>query len=155
MILHSNGPSCGKSKRTSEELLALGYTATDVRRYQLGFPIWRALSLTVQTHFPGLLYIFTRDHTSVFVDARTPAEFAAGTIPGAVNVQTGEAVAANDDGRLPFRDKSTRVVVFGNTAHQANCRRRRNRQARLPGQQLLRRHPRATYSPLASSITRR
>ena len=36
-----------------------------------------------------------------------------------MNVQKGEAVAANDDGRLPFRDKSTRVVVFGNTADQA------------------------------------
>ena len=119
MILYCNGPSCGKSKRTSEELLALGYSAADVSRYQLGLPVWRALSLTVQTNMPGLLYIFNRDHTSVFVDARTPAEFAEGTIPGAVNVQKGEAVAANDDGRLPFRDKSTRVVVFGNTAGQA------------------------------------
>lgn len=117
MILYCNGPSCGKSKRTSEELLKLGYT--HVRRYQLGLPVWRALSQTVQTDMGGLLYIFTRDHTSVFVDARTPAEFAAGTIPGAVNIQAGEAVAANDDGRLPFRDKSTRVVVFGNTAAQA------------------------------------
>jgi rhodanese-related sulfurtransferase len=117
MILYCNGPSCGKSKRTSEELFKLGYT--NVKRYQLGLPVWRALSLTVQTDLPGLLYIFTRDHTSVFVDARTPAEFASGTIPGAVNVQAGEAVAANDDGRLPFRDKSTRVVVFGNTAQQA------------------------------------
>ena len=119
MILYCNGPSCGKSKRTSEELLALGYTAADVSRYQLGIPVWRALSLTVQTDLPGLLYIFSRDRTAVFVDARTPAEFAAGTIPGAVNVQKGEAVAANDDGRLPFRDKSTRVVVFGNDAQQA------------------------------------
>jgi rhodanese-related sulfurtransferase len=117
MILYCNGPSCGKSKRTSEELFKLGYT--NVKRYQLGIPVWRALSLTVQTDMPGLLYIFTRDHTSVFVDARTPAEFAFGTIPGAVNVQAGEAVAANDDGRLPFRDKSTRVVVFGNTSQQA------------------------------------
>ena len=55
----------------------------------------------------------------IVLDCRTPAEFAAGTIPGAVNIQAGEAVAANDDGRLPFRDKSTRVVVFGNTAAQA------------------------------------
>jgi rhodanese-related sulfurtransferase len=119
MILYCNGPSCGKGKRTSEELLALGYIAADVSRYQLGIPVWRALGLTVQTDLPGLLYILTRDRTSVFVDARTPAEFAAGTIPGAVNVQKGEALAANDDGRLPFRDKSTRVVVFGNDAQQA------------------------------------
>jgi rhodanese-related sulfurtransferase len=43
----------------------------------------------------------------------------AASIPGAVNVQKGEAVAANDDGRLPLQDKGTRVVVFGTTAQQA------------------------------------
>jgi rhodanese-related sulfurtransferase len=117
MILYCNGPSCGKSKRTSEQLVALGYT--NVRRYQLGLPVWRALSLTVQTDLPGLQYIFTRDHTSVFVDARTPDEFAAATMPGAVNVQPGEAVVANEDGRLPFRDKAARIVVFGSTTQQA------------------------------------
>jgi rhodanese-related sulfurtransferase len=117
MILYCNGPSCGKSKRTSEQLVALGYT--NVRRYQLGLPMWRALSLTVQTDLPGLAYMYQRDHTTVFVDARTPSEFHAGSMPGAVNVQAGEATAANDDGRLPFRDKGARVVVFGNTASQA------------------------------------
>jgi len=40
-------------------------------------------------------------------------------MPGAVSVQKGEATAANDDGRLPFTDKGTRVVVFGATAQQA------------------------------------
>ena len=117
MILYCNGPSCGKSKRTSESLVALGYTK--VRRYQLGMPVWRALSQTVQTDMPGFDYIIRGDHTAVFVDARTPAEFMTATIPGAVNVQKGEATAANDDGRLPLQDKGTRVVVFGNTIEQA------------------------------------
>ena len=117
MILYCNGPSCGKSKRTSESLVALGYT--HVRRYQLGMPVWRALSQTVQTDMPGADYIFRGDRTAVWVDARTPAEFTAGSVPGAVNVQKGEATAANDDGRLPLQDKGTRVVVFANTAAQA------------------------------------
>jgi rhodanese-related sulfurtransferase len=117
MILYCNGPSCGKSKRTSESLVALGYTR--VRRYQLGMPVWRALSQTVQTDMLGFDYIIRGDHTAVFVDARTPAEFSTASIPGAVNVQKGEAVAANDDGRLPLQDKGTRVVVFGNTLDQA------------------------------------
>ena len=117
MILYCNGPSCGKSKRTSESLVALGYT--HVRRYQLGMPVWRALSQTVQTDMPGVQYIYAGDRTAVWVDARTPAEFTAGSIPGAVNVQAGEAVAANDDGRLPLQDKGTRVVVFGTTVQQA------------------------------------
>jgi rhodanese-related sulfurtransferase len=117
MILYCNGPSCGKSKRTSESLVALGYT--NVRRYQLGMPVWRALSQTVQTDMLGFDYIVRGDHTAVLVDARTPAEFSTATIPGAVNVQKGEATAANDDGRLPLQDKGTRVVVFGNTLEQA------------------------------------
>src|SRR5262245_42238586 len=117
MILYCNGPSCGKSKRTSESLVALGYT--HVRRYQLGMPVWRALSQTVQTDMLGFDYIIRGDHTAVFVDARTPAEFSTTTIPGAVNVQKGEATAANDDGRLPLQDKGTRVVVFGTTVAQA------------------------------------
>jgi rhodanese-related sulfurtransferase len=117
MILYCNGPSCGKSKRTSEELVAAGYT--NVQRYQLGMPVWRALSQTVQTDMPGVLYIYNGDRTSVWVDARTPAEFETGSVPGAVNVQKGEATAANDDGRLPFQDKGTRIVVFGATAQQA------------------------------------
>ena len=117
MILYCNGPSCGKSKRTSEDLVKLGYG--HIRRYQLGMPVWRALSQTVQTDIGGLHYMFTRDGTAVFVDARTPAEFSAASMPHAVNIQAGEATAANDDGRLPFRDKGTRIVVFGNTAQQA------------------------------------
>jgi rhodanese-related sulfurtransferase len=117
MVLYCNGPSCGKSKRTSEQLVALGYT--NVRRYQLGLPVWRALSQTVQTDMAGLAYVYAGDKTSVFVDARSRAEFATATIPGAVSVQAGEATAANDDGRLPFQDKGTRIVVFANSPEQA------------------------------------
>src|ERR1700752_48522 len=70
MILYCNGPWCGKSKRTSEQLVALGYTR--VRRYQLGISVWRALSHTVQTDLPGFEYIYRGDRTAVVVDARTP-----------------------------------------------------------------------------------
>jgi len=97
--------------------VAMGYT--HVRRYQLGLPVWRAFSETVQTDMPGVLYIHGGDRTAVWVDARTRSEFLAASIPGAVNVQKGEAVVANDDGRLPLQDKGTRVVVFGTTAEQA------------------------------------
>jgi rhodanese-related sulfurtransferase len=117
MVLYCNGPSCGKSKRTSEQLVALGYK--NVRRYQLGMPVWRALSQTVQTDMAGANYIYRGDRTAVWVDARTPVEHAVETVTGAVNIQKGEATAANDDGRLPFNDKGTRVVVFGNAADQA------------------------------------
>jgi len=66
-----------------------------------------------------LSYIVRGDYTAVFVDARTPEEFKSKTVHCAVNVQAGEAVAANDDGRLPKWDKGTRVVVFANSAADA------------------------------------
>ena len=116
-ILYCNGPYCGKSKRLSEQLVKLGYTK--VKRYQLGLPVWRALGNTVQTDLEGFRYVITKDKTAVFVDARTAPEFAKETIPGAVNIRPGEAEKANEDGRLPYRDKGTRVIVFATSAGEA------------------------------------
>lgn len=116
-VLYCNGPYCGKSKRLAEQLVKLGYTG--VRRYQLGLPVWRALGNTVQTDIEGLRYVIAKDKTAVFVDARTAPEFAKKSIPGAVNIRPGEAEKANEDGRLPYHDKGTRVIVFANSAAEA------------------------------------
>jgi len=116
-ILYCNGPYCGKSKRLSEQLVKLGYSR--IRRYQLGLPVWRALGNTVQTDLEGFRYFITKDRTAVFVDARTGAEFAKGTVPGAVNIRPAEAEKANEDGRLPYRDKGTRIIVFANSPDDA------------------------------------
>ena len=116
VTLYCNGPYCGKSKRTAEELANLGYK--NIRRYQLGMPVWRALGNTVETSLEGMRYIIQADYTAIFVDARSPEEFAS-TLPGARNIRAGEATAANDDGRLPLWDKGTRIVVFGSSAQQA------------------------------------
>lgn len=117
MVLYCNGPFCGKSKRLSEQLVELGYM--NVRRYQLGLPVWRALGNSVKTDLEGFKYVFQGDKTAVYVDARSPSEFAKGSVPGAVNIQTGEAEKANEDGRLPYEDKGTRVIVFADTAEAA------------------------------------
>ena len=112
IVLYCNGPFCGKSKRVSAELLKLGYT--NVRRYQLGLPVWRALGNTVQTDLAGLRYVLGADKTAVFVDARARADFEQASMPGAVSILAGEAEQANEptDGRLPHKDKGTRVIVF-------------------------------------------
>ncbi len=89
-----------------------------MKRYQLGLPVWRALGNTVQTDLEGFRYVFTRDKTAVFVDARNKEEFNAATVPGAVSIRKGERMAAMKDGRLPF-DTGTRVIVFGNDAKEA------------------------------------
>lgn len=95
-----------RTKGVSEKLAKLGYT--NVKRYQLGLPVWRALGNTVQTNFEGFRYVFTNDKTAVFVDARSQEEFKIGTVPGAVNVRTGLHM-----------DQGTRVIVFGSNAQEA------------------------------------
>jgi rhodanese-related sulfurtransferase len=119
LILYCNGPFCGKSKRLSEELKKQGYTG--VRRYQLGLPVWRALGNTVQTDLPGVRYVLSGDRTAVWVDARGADAFAKGSLPKAVNIRKGQADAANDDGRLPKKDKGTRVIVFADTPAEARA----------------------------------
>jgi rhodanese-related sulfurtransferase len=117
LVLYCNGPFCGKSRRLSAELVKRGYT--NVRRYQLGLPVWRALGRTVQTDLEGLRYVLENDRTAVFVDARAGASGA--SVAGAVRIRRGEAEAANQDGRLPHRDKGARVIVFGAGPEEARA----------------------------------
>ena len=119
LVLYCNGPYCGKSKRVSEELKKQGYI--NVRRYQLGLPVWRALGNTVQTDLAGVRYVLNGDKTAVWVDARSAAAFGKGCLPKAVNIHKGEADAANEDGRLPKKDKGTRVIVVGDTPDEAKA----------------------------------
>ena len=128
IILYCNGPFCGKSKRLASELLEAGYP--NVRRYQLGIPVWRALGGVTQIEPPGIRHVVENDRSAVFIDARDVAEFKAGSIPSAKNLprslvkegkDVGEVKAAKDDGRLPMEDHNTRVIVFGKTAEQAKA----------------------------------
>lgn len=111
VVLYCNGPFCGKSKRVGEDLLAAGYTS--VRRYQLGIPTWRALGGVTQIEPDGVRYVLAGDRTAVFVDARSPEEFRAGSLPGARTIPLAEVQQAKDDGRLPMEDHNTRIIVFG------------------------------------------
>ena len=119
IVLYCNGPFCGKSKRLSEELIAAGYT--NVRRYQLGIPTWRALVGVTEIELAGLLYVLKDDKTAVFLDARGPEEFKAGTIPGAKSLPLADVKKAKDDGRLPMEDHNTRIIVFGKDGAQARA----------------------------------
>jgi rhodanese-related sulfurtransferase len=128
LVLYCNGPFCGKSKRLSAELLAAGFT--DVRRYQLGIPVWRALGGLAEIELEAVRHVLNSDHTSVFLDARSAEEFRDHTLPGARNIplgtappgkHAGEVRKAKDDGRLPMEDHNTRIVVFGRDAVQARA----------------------------------
>jgi len=118
LVVYCNGPYCGKSKRFAADLLKAGYT--NVIRYQLGIPVWRALGHPAQARPEGIWTALDKDRTAVFIDARDPAAFAAGTFPGARNVRADEVTRAKDDGRLPMLDHNTRIFVVGSDAHEAS-----------------------------------
>jgi rhodanese-related sulfurtransferase len=128
IVLYCNGPFCGKSKRLAEELLAAGYT--NVRRYQLGIPVWRALGGITEIEVKGVQYVREKDQTAVWIDARDPEEFTANPVPHAHNLplsgvkpgkDVGEVKKAKDDGRLPMEDHNTRIIVFGRDGAQAKA----------------------------------
>ena len=66
LILYCNGPFCGKSKRVADELLAAGFK--NVKRYQLGIPVWRALGGITQIEPEGVRSVTQNDRTAVWLD---------------------------------------------------------------------------------------
>lgn len=126
IVLYCNGPYCGKAKRLGEELLAAGYV--NVRRYQLGIPVWRALGGVSEIETEGMEHVLALDRTTVLIDARERDDFEAGSILGARNIprslvlegkDVGEVRRAKDDGRLPMEDHNTRIIVVGQDAAAA------------------------------------
>lgn len=128
IVLYCNGPVCGKSKRVANQLTAAGYT--NVRRYQLGIPIWRTLVGFTQIELEGVRHVVDKDQSAVLIDTRDPEEFRADTIPGAVNLplsgvrpgkKDDEIKKAKSDGRLPVEDHNTRIIIFGRDGTQARA----------------------------------
>jgi len=118
LVLYCNGPFCQASRRLSEQLVAAGFT--NVRRYQLGIPIWRALGGPTEIELEGILRIFKVDQTAVFFDARTAEEFAKGSLSGAHNVPA-DKLASDGLAKapLPTDDFNTLIVLFGRDSGQA------------------------------------
>jgi rhodanese-related sulfurtransferase len=116
IVIYSDGPFSERTKLRAEELLSMGYP--NVSRYQLGLAVWRALGNTAATSLEGFRRIF-HGNVAVFVDARSRAEYSAGTIPAAETVLAGEVSNARKDHRLQYHDHATRIVVFGNSVLEA------------------------------------
>jgi len=118
LVLYCNGPFCQASKLLSEQLVAAGFT--NVRRYQLGIPIWRALGGPTEVELEGILRIYKVDQTAVFVDARSAEEFAKGSLPGAHNIPVDKLTPDwLRNAPLPRDDFNTRIVLFGRDSVQA------------------------------------
>jgi len=117
LVLYCNGLHCGRSKRFATELRSNGYA--DVRRYQLGIPVWRALGGVTQVEKGALLSLLARDATAVLVDAREPT--ARPRIANANAIPLRDAAKAKDDGRLPMTDHNTRIFVVGDGGADARA----------------------------------
>jgi rhodanese-related sulfurtransferase len=124
LIIYCNGPYCQASRGLADQLAAAAFT--NVRRYQLGMPVWRALGGPVVIELGGILRIAKADQTAVFIDSRPAEDFARGSLPGAHNLTTETLDAtlkqmmsgklANPP--LPLDDFNRRIVLFGGDGGQ-------------------------------------
>jgi len=117
LVLYCNGPFCKRTRSLGKHLVAAGFT--NVRRYQLGIPIWRALGGPTEIEIDGVLRVHRLDRTAVFFDARSPADYARGTILGAHNVPADGTHEEIMKAPLPRDDFHNRVVLFGRDFAQA------------------------------------
>ena len=104
VVLYCNGPFCGKSKRVSEDLLAAGFT--NVRRYQLGIPVWRALGGVTQIEPEGARYLMHNDRTTVWLDTRTAQDIVKAPLSGAKRIGV-EVVKGGKDNAAMQQAKTT------------------------------------------------
>lgn len=125
LIIYCNGPFCEKTKRVTADLVKEGFT--NVMRYQLGTPVWRATGNVLEVERHAVSY-FKKDKTAVWIDARDSAVWNKQHLAGAVNLpfnrlsnkkNEGIIKQAKDDGRLPMHDHNTRILVFSDNIQHA------------------------------------
>ena len=120
IVIYCAGPYCGKAKRVAHDLVGKGYS--NVSRYQLGIPVWRALGNVTEIELEGIQHVLSNDNTAVVVDTRTAASYAEYHLKNSSNIpaitvtdgaDSAEIREAKEDGRLPMEDHNTRIIVVG------------------------------------------
>lgn len=118
LVLYCNGPFCQASRRLAEKLADAGFT--NVRRYQLGIPVWRALGGPTAVELDGIRRIYRADKTAVFIDARSAADFGRGSLQGARNAPVDKILSGElKKIDLPEDDFNRRIVLFGGNGGEA------------------------------------
>ena len=118
LVLYCNGQFCQASRTLSAQLGEAGFT--NVRRYQLGIPMWRALNGPVEIELEGIQRIYGIDKSVVLFNARPAEDFAKASLAGTHNVPADKL--ATDGLRkapMPNNDFNTRIVLFGHDKAQA------------------------------------
>ena len=122
LIFYCNGIKCGKSKKAAARAQAAGYDNVFV--YAEGMPVWEEKGLPI---YAGPDYEKRIETTKIapadlekqlsagkaevtVVDVRDPEEFAAGHIPGAVNIPVAGFAAGSG-----VLDKEKRIIVYCNS----------------------------------------
>jgi rhodanese-related sulfurtransferase len=120
LVLYCNGQYCQASRTLGDQLVAAGFT--NVRRYQLGLPMWRTLNGLVEIELEGILRVYRVDQTAVFFDGRSTADFTKLSLPSTYNVPAdGLANGGLRTAPMPNNDFNTRVVIFGRDFAQARA----------------------------------
>jgi rhodanese-related sulfurtransferase len=118
LVLYCNGPFCQASRRLAGQLVNAGFT--NVRRYQLGIPVWRALGGPTAIELGGVVRVYNSDKSAVLIDTRPQAEFAKGSIGGALSAPLGDITSGKlKKIPLPEDDFNRRIVLFGAEAGHA------------------------------------
>ena len=120
LVLYCNGPYCQASRRLAERLAGAGFT--NVRRYQLGMPVWRALGGPTAIERGGFLRIYKVDRTAVLFDVRSSSEYNKTSLAGTLNVPADDVASGRlKKMPLPEDDFNRRIVLFGKDATQARA----------------------------------
>jgi rhodanese-related sulfurtransferase len=120
IVVYCNGAHCAASRKLGEQLVAAGFP--NVRRYQLGIPLWRTLNGPVEIELEGILRVYKIDRTAVFLDARSAKDFSERSLPGTSNVPADHLTPDElAKAPLPHSDFNTRIVLFGSNGAQARA----------------------------------
>jgi rhodanese-related sulfurtransferase len=120
LVLYCNGQNCQASRQLAAQLTDAGFT--NVRRYQLGLPMWRALNGPVEIELEGISRIYGIDRTALFLDARPAAEFAKVSLPNTHSVPADQlAAGVLAKAPMPRDDFNTRIILFGKDRAEARA----------------------------------
>ncbi len=118
LVLYCNGPFCQASRRLGDQLVEAGYT--NVRRYQLGIPVWRALGGPTAIELGGIKRAVAGDQLLVLVDARPADAFTKGSLPRARSAPVDDVLSGKlKKIDLPEDDFNRRIVLFGRDGEDA------------------------------------